>query len=280
MFVGNNPVDGAEKVETAIEAVKKAEEGAKKVGQILGSSTLGKLWSHAKSLQKLYPEIKGLVEAVSTIVNLPDGGKVEIPSLSQISGSSRSDVDATLIANLAAWDDWTLECDQQMEWAANDQKINGASEYRLVLRKHAVHGRTVAQVQTEAINQGQQYVQATLEVLQSDKNIKNLEELLAKFNGEEETYLVAKTKLYDRFSRLRTGLAIQLQHIADAYRFYALEDSRVILDSQKTVGDFQQDLATLQTEMQNVDGAFAEDFQRWCSPHSAHSMHLLIMYNP
>lgn len=263
MYIGNNPVESTKQVETAIDSVEKAEKGAKQVGQILGSSTLGKLWAHVKSLQKLYPQIKGLVEAARAIANLPDGDKVKIPSLNQISGSSRSDVDATLISSLAAWDDWALECDQQMEWAADDQKIGGASEYRLVLRKHAVHGRAVAHVQAEAIKQGQQYVQATLEVLQSGKDIENLQKLLQRFDGEKDIYAAAKAKFYDRFAQLKTGLAIQLQYIVDAYRFYALENSRVILDSQKTVGDFEKDLATLQTEMQNVDGAFAQDFQRW-----------------
>lgn len=246
--------------------MEKAEEGAKEVGQILSSGALQKLSNFSQILGKLYPKIDALVEAAKAVANLPEGDNVDIPSLDGITGEGGSDADANLITSLAAWDDWELESDQQMEFAADKENIGGASEFRLALRKHAVHGRALAQAQAEAIKQGQQYVQATLEVLQSDKEIHNLQELLKTYNGEEETYALAQTKFYDRFLQLRTSLAIQLQYIIDAYRFYALQDSSVRLDSQKSVGDFQQDLATLQTEMQNTNGEHAEDLTRkWIS---------------
>lgn len=260
LCIGDNPAGAAKEIEDAIDSVEKAEEGAKEVGQILSSGTLQKLWSFTEILQKLYPSVDALVEAAKKVADLPGGDAVDIPSLDGITGAGGADADASLISTLAAWDDWELECDQQMEWAANDEKIDGASEFRLALRKHAVHGRALAQAQAEAIKQGQQYVQATMEVLQSDKDIQNLQELLKTYNGELEKYALAQIKFYDQFLQLRTGLAIQLQYIIDAYRFYALQDSQVMLDSQKSVGDFQRDLATLQTEMQNMDGQHAEDF--------------------
>ncbi|KAF5859665.1 hypothetical protein ETB97_002576 [Aspergillus alliaceus] len=260
LCIGDDPAGATKGVEDAIDSVEKAEEGAKEVGQILSSSTLQKLWTFTQALGKLYPKVDALVEAAKAVADLPGGDAVNIPSLDDVSGAVGFDTDASLINSLEAWDDWELECDQQMEWATDDQKIDGASEYRLALRKHAVHGRALAQAQAEAIKQGQQYVQATLEVLQSDQDIQNLQELLDADIGEEAKYAAAQAKFYDRFLQLRTSLAIQLQYIIDAYRFYALQDSQVMLDSQKSVGDFLQDLATLHAEMQNVDGQYAEDF--------------------
>lgn len=262
MCIGNDPGGAAKGVEDAVESVEKVEEGAAEAGQIMTSSTLQKLSTFTEALQKLYPKVDALVAAANKLAALPGGDEVDLPSLNDISGSGGSDADSSLITSLAAWDDWELECDQQMEWAADQEKIGGASQFRLALRKHAVHGRALAQAQAEAIKQGQQYVQTTLEVLQSDQDIQNLQTLLDTYHGEEAIYAAGQAQFYDRFLQLKTSLAIQLQYIIDAYRFYALQDSQVRLESQQSVGDFQQNLSTLQTEMQNVDNQYAEDFTR------------------
>ncbi|KAB8215664.1 hypothetical protein BDV33DRAFT_9559 [Aspergillus novoparasiticus] len=260
LCIGNDPGGAAKGVEDAVESVEKVEEGAAEAGQIMTSSTLQKLSTFTAALQKLYPKVDALVAAANKLAALPGGDEVDLPSLNDISGSGGSDADSSLITSLAAWDDWELECDQQMEWAADQEKIGGASQFRLALRKHAVHGRALAQAQAEAIKQGQQYVQTTLEVLQLDQDIQNLQTLLDTYHGEEAIYAAGQAQFYDRFLQLKTSLAIQLQYIIDAYRFYALQDSQVRLESQQSVGDFQQNLSTLQTEMQNVDNQYAEDF--------------------
>lgn len=257
--MGDNPLGSAKDVEDAIEKVEKVEEGAQEMGQILNSKTMQNVLKCVKALNELYPKISDLVDAVK---KLPGSkGDVDIPPIGDISGSGGTDADSSLIMTLAAWDKWELDCDQQMEFAM-EQNIEGASEYRLALRKHAVNGRALAQAQTEAINQGQQYVQATLEVYESDQDIKNLQDLMDIYTGEEEIYAQAEAKFFDRFLALKTTLVIQLQYMVDAYRYYALQDSLVALDSQKSVGDFQDDLSTLQGEMQNVDGQYAEGFTR------------------
>ncbi|RAK79044.1 uncharacterized protein BO72DRAFT_494401 [Aspergillus fijiensis CBS 313.89] len=220
-----NPAQDVKEVEDSIDVVEETEEGAK------------------EALEKVSPRIESLVDSAKQLSKLPDGDVVDIPGSADISGSDGTDADSSLIQSLAAWDDWQLECDQQMEWAADDQKIGGASEYRLALRKHAVHGRALAQAQVEAIKQGQQY------------------DLLDAYNGEEEVYAAAAAKFYDRWLQLRTSLAIQMQYMTDAYRFYALKESNVVVDSQGLVADFQEALAELQGAMQEVDEEYANGFQ-------------------
>ncbi|RDW72357.1 uncharacterized protein DSM5745_07529 [Aspergillus mulundensis] len=257
-------VQGVLDIEGAIQDVADIEDpqnGVPEDGQIISSGTMSPLWKCVKALGEIYPNMAALVEAAEQIVEIGDGDDVGLPSFGDVTGSQGSDADANLIVSIAAWDDWELQADEQMRWAVEEEDITGAGEYRLALRKHAVHGRALSQAQAEAIKQGQQYVQATLELHQLDKDIKNLQDLLDQYDGEEAEYVAAQAKFYDRYLRLQTTLAIQLQNIVDAYRFYTLEESKVTVDSQKSVGDFQENLATLQTEMDNLNGQFGQDPQ-------------------
>ncbi|EAU29446.1 predicted protein [Aspergillus terreus NIH2624] len=251
-------------VEKIVDEVEKAEEAAGAAEDvILGSKAFKGLWEYTKALGKLYPHISDVVSAVGKIDRLGDHDEIDLPTLGgDISGSDGTDADAGLIMSLAAWDEWELDSDQQMQWAVSQQNpaIDGASEYRLTLRKHAVHGRALAQAQAEAVKQGQEYVQATLMVLQANRDIEAIDDLLAHYEEEKDAYAQAEAKFYDRYLQLQTTLAIQLQYAVDACRFYTLKEPAVILDSQMSVDDITNCIADLRGAMQDVDIQYANGY--------------------
>ncbi|KAM3548669.1 hypothetical protein MY1884_009079 [Beauveria asiatica] len=255
---GLGDLGAIEKIVDDVEKAEKAAEAGEDV--ILGSKTFKQLWEFTKALGKLYPHIDNVVSAVGRIENLGGDDEIDLPTLGgHVSGSDITDADASLIMSLAAWDDWQLDSDQQMEWAVS-QEIDGASEYRLALRKHAVHGRALAQAQAEAVKQGQEYVQATLMVLQAKRDIKAINHLLDHYEEEKDAYAQAEAKFYDQYLQVQTTIAIQLQYAVDACRFYTLKEPTVIVDSQMSVADITRCIADLRVAMQDVDIEYATGY--------------------
>lgn len=257
-LLGMGGAGGAEKaVEEGVNAVEKAEEIAGQVSKELSSATLKKLLDCVKVLQTIYPNITNIVTAVKALEGNPSA---EIPTTGDISGSNQGDADANLIVTLAAWDKWVLESDNQMQVAV-DNNIGGAAGYRLALRKHAINGKQLAQVQTEAIKAGQQYVQAQMNVLNSDKDVERLQQLKDDFKGQDEVYQEAAARFYDRVMAMRTSVVIQLRNLTWAYRYYALAESSVQLDATKAVADYKQDIYTIASEIQAADEQYGSDYQ-------------------
>lgn len=213
-LLGMGGAGGAEKaVEEGVSTVEKAEEIAGQVSMELSSDTLKNLLDCVKVLQTIYPNITNIVTAVKALEGNPSA---EIPTTGDISGSNQGDADANLIVTLAAWDKWVLQSDDQMQVAV-DNNIGGAAGYRLALRKHAINGKQLAQVQTEAIKAGQQYVQAQINVLNSDKDVERLQQLKDDFKGQDEVYQEAAARFYDRVMAMRTSVVIQLRNLSWAY---------------------------------------------------------------
>ncbi|KAF7585361.1 hypothetical protein BBP40_011117 [Aspergillus hancockii] len=242
------------------EAAKMAEEAEKipdQTGVVVSSKTLKTLGDSMRALEKLYPAVDGLVQAIQTLATDPD---TEIPSIADISGSSQGDADANAIVALGGWETWKLECDNQLQFAV-DYKVPGASEYRLALQKHSINGKALAQAEAEAIKAGNEYIQAEMEVIACDKDIANLIELLDQYQGQLEIYSRAEAKFFDRYWAVRTSLVIEMRKIIWAYKYWALQDSTVVLDSQKPIEEFVMDISTLDHEIETAAERYATDFQ-------------------
>lgn len=249
-------------VDSAITAAKKAEIASNQTGVIISSRTLEILADCMKALEKVYPNLELCVQAAQKLEDNPDA---DIPAIGDISGSSNGDADAAEIVALAAWDRWVLESDQQLEFAVNSN-IRGASLYRLALRKHAVNGKQLAQAQAEAIKAGQQYIHAVMDVILSEQDIEALKALRKSFDGLGEVYDQARAKFFDRFLAMRTSLVVEMRNMIWAFRYWALEDSKVVLDSQKLAADFQADLYYITREVETANESYSTDFQRESSP--------------
>lgn len=254
--------DAVEDIKSAVDDVVKAEKASDQTGKTIPSSTLKILGDCMQALESLYPGTADLAAAIKALESNPNA---EIPSSGDVTGSSYGDADARAIVTLAAWDTWTLDSDQQLEYAVN-QSIAGARQYRTALRKQAVDGKALAQAQAEAVKAGHEYAQAAMEVIACNQDIANLKDLLEHYKGEKEKYALAEAKFFNRVLAIRTSLVIQMQKLVWAYKYRALAESSVVLDSQKEIAEFKADLLTLTSEIQSADEKYATDFQRTLAP--------------
>ncbi|KAL7934087.1 hypothetical protein V8C35DRAFT_327538 [Trichoderma chlorosporum] len=248
---------GASGVGKSIEAAEEAEKIANQVAADVTSDILKKLQEVAASLGKLYPSVSQIVSAVNDLESNPD---VDIPSVADISGTTKGDADSSAIVTMAAWDTWILESDDQMTFAVKND-IEGATAYQLALRKHAINGKQLAQAQAEAVKAGYEYVQAQMEVVRCTKQVEDLQCLIDTYTGQEDVYIQAEAKLYDRLLALRTGVVIELQNMVWAYRYWALSESNIVLDATKSIEDYDSDLYQIARDMETVDEQYSSDFQ-------------------
>ncbi|KAI9650600.1 hypothetical protein NHQ30_000618 [Ciborinia camelliae] len=248
---------GAAAGRQAIGAVVAAERIAGQVNKVLSSGTLQTLLDCIEALGTLYPSVDTVVRI---LIRFEQDPSIEIPSTGDISGTSQGDADAAAIVTMAAWDRWLLEADQQMAFAVEND-IDGASSYQLALRKHAINGKQLAQAQAEAVKSGYEYVQAQMEVIRCSQNIADLQALKADFHGQEAVYLEAKSMFYDRAMALRINVVLSLRNMAWGYRYWALADSSIVLDAQKSLVEYQQDLSTVIMELEHADSRYASDHQ-------------------
>ncbi|KAI9929453.1 hypothetical protein MW887_000924 [Aspergillus wentii] len=244
-------------IKDAVDDVVKAEKEEHQEGKTIPSSTLKRLGDCMQALEMLYPTTAERAQAVKERESDPNA---DIPSFGDVTGSSDGDADSRAIITLAAWETWCLDSDQQLEYAVG-QGIRGAKEYQLALRKQAVDGKALAQAEAEAVKAGHEYVQAGMEVIGCNEDISALKALLAHYQGEKEMYAQAEARFFSRVLALRTSLVLQMQKLVWAYKYRALADSSVILDSQKPTMEFKADLSTLEYEMQLADEKYASDFQ-------------------
>ncbi|KAI8959809.1 hypothetical protein F5Y11DRAFT_331864 [Daldinia sp. FL1419] len=249
--------DAAGDLGSAIDLVITAENESDESGKSIPSATLRNLSDCMQALESLYPSTEKLVVGMRELENNPNA---DIPFFDKITGSADGDVDSRAIVTLAAWETWSLDADAQLNYAI-EQGIDGASDYQVALRKQAVNGKALAQAQAQAIKAGHEYAQAVLEVVACNKDAANLKELLKQYQGNKEQYALAEAKFYNRVLAIRTSLVIQMQKLVWAYKYRALADSSVVLDSQKETIDFQADLLILDQEIQTADEKYATDYQ-------------------
>lgn len=248
----------AASVGNAIEVIREIGNLVNEVGIFLTAITAERLAESVQALLELYPVVEKMVDAVERFETDPT---VEIPSMDNISGTGKGDANAAAIVTMAAWDRWILESDQQIEFAVNEN-VNGATDYRLALRKHAINGKQLAQAQAGAIKAGYEYAQAQMDVILAQQQIDGLENLKNEFKGQEAIHAEAESMFYDRAMALRTSVVLSLRNMAWAYRYWALADSSIVLDAGKPLVEYQQDLTIIIIEMEHADSQYASGFQR------------------
>lgn len=120
---------------------------------------------------------------VDAIKDLGAGPTVDVPSIADITGATRGDADSEAIVTMAAWDTWILT--QISRWLLPwTTKIEGAAEYQIALRKHAINGKQLAQ----AIKAGYEYVKVQMEVVHYNKQVADPQSLLDELTGQEDIY--------------------------------------------------------------------------------------------
>ncbi|KNG90700.1 hypothetical protein ANOM_001074 [Aspergillus nomiae NRRL 13137] len=249
--------DAAKNINSAIDDMIQLERRPDQTGKIIPSPTLKTLGDCIQVLERMYPSTIHLAAAIKELESNPNA---KISSYGEVTETRDEDTHARTIITLSAWDKWTLDSDQQLEYAVN-QNILGAPAYRLALRKQAVNGKALVQAQLEAVRAGHEYVYAAMEVITCNQDITSLENLLGQYNNDKEQYYQAEAKFFSRVLAARTSLVMQMRKLVWAYKYRSLADSSAVLDSQKSIAEFKADLLTLDCEVRSVDEKYATYFQ-------------------
>ncbi|KAI1740290.1 hypothetical protein F4680DRAFT_465731 [Xylaria scruposa] len=134
--------------------------------------------------------------------------------------------------------------------------IRGATGYRTTLQKYSINGMAPAQAEAQATKAGQEYVQAEMAVITCKEDIHELQDLIGKYTGEAAQYAAAEAKFYDSYLSMQTSVAIQMRNMAWAYKYWALEGSPLVLDSQKTTAQFRTDVYLIDDAMNTVNSKY------------------------
>lgn len=207
-----------------------------------------------EALEKLFPPTKDMVYAVKQLESDPSAN---IPALGEIYGG---DANAQAIIIIAAWDRWTTEALEQVEFAVS-QGVSGASAYKVALQKQGINGKALAQAQAEAVDAGYEYIQHAMEVVACEKDIAALKMLRDSFKGQDVVYAEAEARFFQRFLAVRTSLVIEMRKLVWAYKYWALDDSDVDLDSQMSAAEFQNCVFTLDREVESANERYVNGFQ-------------------
>lgn len=98
----------------------------------ISGATVSELGESMASLATIFKTINSSVEAAN-------GGNPP-PPIDSVTGSGKGDADASAIVSIGAWDKWIEDSDRQLQ-AAVEKEIDGATDYRAALRKHAINGK-------------------------------------------------------------------------------------------------------------------------------------------
>ncbi|RWA03675.1 hypothetical protein EKO27_g11429 [Xylaria grammica] len=251
-FSVDDVVQAIDTAKGVIDQVRSAEEAAAQEDRKISSDTLQQLTECMGPLKSLYFSMMLIAAAVKECETDPSA---VIPPVDNISGTSQGDADAKLIVTLATWDIWTLDSVAQLDFAiAHD--IGGATGYRMALQKYSINGKALAQAEAQAAKAGQEYVQAEMEVITCKEDIHELQDLIGRYTGEAAQYAAAEAKFYDSYLSMQTSVAIQMRNMAWAYKYWALEDSPLVLDSQKTTAQFRADVYLIDDAMNNINSKY------------------------
>ncbi|KAL1720265.1 hypothetical protein EV715DRAFT_197400 [Schizophyllum commune] len=241
------PAEAAE----AVKEVAAAAEAAGEVTKVISKKTL-------ESLEKLIEMLSSLLETTISNVNSIISATSGDGTLSPFPASEKGNEDLEELAGVAAWDKWTLDIEDQMQFAVSEA-IGGASAYLVELKKHAIDGKLVTQATAQTVKAGQEFVQLQLSLKLAQADLSRLQELRESFQGEKDQYETARLYFYDRLDSMRTSVLIELRNLVWAFKFYTLTDSKVVLDPLKDVEDYKADLALLVQEVEKWEEGFASD---------------------
>lgn len=235
----------------------------------LSPENMKNLKDATEAVANLYEATEKIAEMMETLSEDIDTDMPEVPD----SNLGTKDQGRDGILTLGAWDQWTLEADDSMDFAVS-REIGGAAEYRLELWKHAIDGKVAAQTRLQTIKAGQEYAQVALRL--TERDVQRLTTLRATFQTDINAVEEAKAMFYDRMIMIRTSVLIELQKAIWAYKYYSLETSKVVLDPLKSNADLKADAQLIVQELTNWKEVRSSDPSRSGALHSCHSIPMLI----
>ncbi|KAL1668395.1 hypothetical protein GGF50DRAFT_46686 [Schizophyllum commune] len=236
----------------AIAQVASSAQAAAKVTQkTLSKDTLENLGKVVEAISNLVHSTISNADAITSAAAPGSGALSPFPE-------SQGDGDSQAIVGVAAWDAWTLDVEDQMGYAVSEA-IDGASDYLLELRKHAINGKLTTQAGVQTVKAGQEYVQNQLALQLAQADMTRLHALRTAFTDEAAQLDIARLHFYDRLDAMRTSTLIELRNLMWAFKFYTLTDSTLVLDPLKRMEEYQADLSQLVREVESYEEGSASD---------------------
>ena len=252
MCVGDEAgaISGAKAVEGATKAADSAANAAKSAADSVKlAEQIGKLADRMmtiknviKMLAKLYEALKTIIEVSSDLSDkkaLPDAS---LPAAGDLSADP-------------GWDIFVLDVTAVLQ-PAIDAKIPGAYDYLIAIQELALYGKAYMATQVSVVNIAQQLVQLQLQQQVNAKQADRLAALIADTTTTEQHFDELKQLFFAWELNMRFWVFTIVQQYAWAYRYWALRDSRILPSIVKTVGQLQQDLATVQQEYATALASF------------------------
>lgn len=238
----------------AADAAKAAEAAAKaqKEGWLSLLKTTELLSKAMDAATKLVPIAKAASKDPKAKLKLDS--KYLSPDLSTVQGE-----DGSALASVAAWDQWMLETDSQIQFAV-DQGIDGASKYQLQLRLHAVDGKLAAQAQAMAIKNSGEYLLAVMGLNAATEAVDRLKDMRDRFIGQLDALTYARTVYFDCLQEARTNILVRMRTMQLAQRYETLKDSSISLDPVKEdISSYEQDANDIANELEQYKSGRVDD---------------------
>ncbi|KAL1728775.1 hypothetical protein EV714DRAFT_214375 [Schizophyllum commune] len=228
-----------------------AEEAAEVTKQTIKKSTLENI---NKVLEGLSTMVHSTIRDANAIDSAAAAGSGALAPFPEEQGDGESQA----LVGVAAWDEWTLDVENQMAYAVS-QSIDGSDQYLLELRKHAINGKLTTQASAQTVKAGQEFVHHQLALQLAQADMTRLHALRLAFKNETDQLDVARLHFYDRLDAMRTSTLVELRNVMWAFKFHTLTDSSLVLDPLKRMEEYQADLAQLVREVESYEEGTASD---------------------
>lgn len=223
------------------------------------------MMSAAPELMHLGRSLKPLIDQVPEVLQATGMAVQAASTLADEMDLSRMPSavdDATMMPSeleaLAAWDEWAETDAASMRYAI-DQNVEGADDYLVEIRKHAIEGKLAMQAQAQAIRAGQEYLRLKAQLLVARADCDRLAKLKEQYSGEAADAENARAGFYDSLIGMRTSVVVELRKAVWAYKYLALADSNVRLDPMMELDHLQEQAHTIVQEVENWNESYSSD---------------------
>jgi uncharacterized membrane protein len=148
----------------------------------------------------------------------------------------------------ADWDEFMVGLDAAFR-PALDQKIDGADELLLAMKKLAIRGKDMVATQANLDRCQQRLQQCLWQTLRDEADIQDMQARIQAMDQQRGPGTVLMTYTAQLRDRLKFRLVHAIENMADAYAYYALEDAGIQPDVRSSGAELAKLLSDLQQKL-------------------------------
>lgn len=250
-------ISAAQSIEKATKAA--AEAGDSESQAVNTSQMLKRLAENMKSLKAIeeavattYKFINSVLKETTYIESASnfDNLKENVSNFDDVTLPSDNDISCQ-----AEWDAFQIEADNLLK-VAIETGIDGASEYNVALDKLAIYGKALSATKSSYIHSAQELAQLHMQNKIGDNMQSSLAEYIQKLNNETKPDETMMFLFYVHDMNIKRWMYIAIQSYTQAYRYWALQESKIKPSLFENIQDLQEDLATIEKEYADALDSF------------------------